>query len=155
MIRLVSTLTLCLATGIGVTGCRSTGEPNMVRASEESIVIGLPLEQAWEQVRDTLIEKKYDVYTRDKRGLLIGYTKMKRRKLLVPHRTKFTIVLEKITNESTRISIESVHQRYRVTFLTYPGWRDMETDSEALEDKELGHDLLMAIQDSAISSTES
>jgi hypothetical protein len=155
MIRRVSTLILCLALGISVAGCRSAGDPQLVRAHDESVVIGFPLEQAWEHVRDTLIEKEYDVYTRDKRGLLIGYTKMKRRGLLIPHRTKFTIVLEKITNESTEITVESVHQRYQVTFLTYPGWRDMEIDSEALEDKELGHDLLMAIQDFSVPSTDS
>ncbi len=146
MTNRVSTLILCLAMGIGAAGCRSTGEPNMVRASEESIVVGLPLDKAWANVRDTLASKDYDIYTRDKRGLIIGYTHMKRRGLLVPHRTKFTIVLEDVTHESTRITVESVHQRYRVTFLTYPGWRDMETESEAIEDKELGHDLLMAIE---------
>ncbi|PCJ52989.1 MAG: hypothetical protein COA73_15710 [Candidatus Hydrogenedentota bacterium] len=142
MVNRLLVLFVCMALGTGVVGCRSNGEVALVQANEEAVVVSLPMDQAWETVRDALLEKEYNVYTRDKRGLIIGYTPMKRKGLLVPHRTKFTIVLEDVTNETTQISIETIHQQYRVTFLTYPRWHDMET----FDDKELGHDLLMSVE---------
>ena len=71
-----------------------------------------------------LLEQEYEVYSRDTRGLFVAYTKVKRHLLLFPHRMQVTVTLERVSTDSTRVSVETIHQKYRVTLLTYPDWRD-------------------------------
>jgi hypothetical protein len=85
-------------------------------------VVPLAFEDAWLTTRDALIEQNYKIYTRDKRGMFIAYSKERRTLLFVPHRIQFTIVIEEVTGETSRVSIESVQQRYKISFLSYPGW---------------------------------
>ena len=37
---------------------------------------------------------------------------------------KLTITLEATSPDETRVSVETIHQQYRVSLLTYPDWRD-------------------------------
>jgi hypothetical protein len=85
-------------------------------------VIPVSFEEAWTMTRDALLEQEYRIYTRDKRGMFIAYTKERRNLLIFPHRIQFTIIIEEVTGETSRVAIESVEQRYKISFLSYPGW---------------------------------
>ncbi len=56
--------------------------------------------------------------------MFVVYTPTKRVMLISPRRTKLTIALEPVTPQTTRVSVETIKQHYRVTLLTYPDWRD-------------------------------
>jgi len=106
-------------------GCKSTPKPVPIPvniASNIEATVAVSSVEAWAMTRDALVEQGYEIYTRDKSGLFIAYTKEKRNLLLVPHRTQFTIVIEEVTGETSRVAIESVRQRYKISFLSYPGW---------------------------------
>ncbi|HOS03927.1 MAG TPA: hypothetical protein PKZ01_12660, partial [Candidatus Hydrogenedentes bacterium] len=75
-----------------------------------------------------------DIYTRDKRGTFVAFSGAKRH-LFVPHRTKYSITLQPISADATRLSIETVRQVYGVTLLTYPDWHDRKaTDNKIAMD---------------------
>ena len=57
---------------------------------------------------------------------------MTRRTLFVPHRVKYTIVLEEESPETTKVMIESMKQVYGVTLLTYPDWHDRKTEDNSV-----------------------
>jgi hypothetical protein len=52
---------------------------------------------------------------------------MKRHLLVAPRRTQYTITIESLSDQSTRVTVESVRQVYGVTMFTYPGWHDRKT----------------------------
>ena len=126
MFRSVVSLCLFMACGLVAAGCASMrgDEGPVPRATVESLTVGAGFEEVWEETRRALLEQKYEVYTRDTRGLFVAYTKVKRRLLLFPHRLQVTVTLESVSRDSTRVSVETIHQKYRVTLLTYPDWRD-------------------------------
>ncbi len=88
--------------------------------------------------------KSGTIYTRDKRGVFVAFSRMKRDLFLVPHRTKYTIALETISDSSTKVTIEAVNQVYGVTLLTYPDWHDRKNT-----DHSVAQNLLNAIQKQA------
>lgn len=112
-----------------VGGCASTPtapEPPPVVSS----VVETDFATAWTTTRDVLLAQGLEVYTRDKRGLFVAYTHQKRHLLLFPHREEFTVALEPLPPDRVEISVETIHQRYRVTLLTYPDWRDAPKGAE-------------------------
>lgn len=107
-----------------VSGC-TTGKPQQPdEVYVESMTVPLDFASAWQLTRDVLLEEEVEIYTRDKRGLFVVFTETERRNLITPWRTKLTITLREATPDTTEIAIESVAQRYSVSALTYPGWRD-------------------------------
>ena len=96
----------------------------------DSVIVDAPLAQTWQTAKAVLREMNLDLYTRDKRGLLVAYSQMKRRRL-VPQRTEFTISMVKHGEAATAITVETVKQVYGVTLLTYPGWHDRKTTDNA------------------------
>ena len=108
---------------LALSGCKSTPEKVLVNnASNLETILPVPFEEAWIMTRDAVIGQKYKIYTRDKRGMIIAHSKERRNMLFVPHRIQFTIVIEEVTGETSRVAIESVQQRYKISFLSYPGW---------------------------------
>lgn len=126
MLNYVLAPCLVLVCGLFAAGCKSTPGTQSVPVPPrvDSITLQAPFDGAWQQTRDALLGQKYEIYTRDKRGLFVAYTKVRRRLLFFPYRTKLTITLEAVSVDETRVSVETIHQKYRVTPLTYPDWRD-------------------------------
>ena len=83
-----------------------------------------PFEEAWQSAKAVLRERGYDIYTRDKRGVFVAYSRMRRSRLLIPKRIKFTIALAPVSDSATEVTVESIRQVFGVTLLTYPGWHD-------------------------------
>ena len=110
----------------------------------DSMTVPLDFEEAWKMTRDVLLEQEgIEIYTRDKRGMFVIYTDMHREKIIYPKRSMLTITLKKTDTEaSTEIAVETVAQRYGVTPLTYPGWRDTKESSE----EEVGREILESIK---------
>ena len=126
MFRCAASLCLFVVCGLVVVGCKSTrgDEGPAPAATVESLTVEAGFEEVWEKTRRALLEQKYEIYTRDTRGLFVAYTKVKQRLLLFPHRMQVTVTLESVSTNSTRVSVETIHQKYRVTLLTYQDWRD-------------------------------
>lgn len=111
-------------------GCKSAPEIVAAPPAVSSTVIAGSFEDVWQITRQTLLDQKYEIYTRDTRGLFVAYTKVKRHLLFFPRRTQFTITLESVSPDATRVGVETIQQRYRVTLLTYPDWRDHREPAE-------------------------
>ncbi len=105
-------------------GCARTARNTEGFAINDSATVNAPFMDTWQTAKEVLREKGYDIYTRDKRGVFVAFTRMKRSVLLVPKRTKYTIVLQAASDSSTEVTIESIKQVFGVTLLTYPGWHD-------------------------------
>lgn len=119
-------LLLCFA----VTGCaRAARDASAFTITDEG-TIDAPFEETWQAAKAALREMEMDIYTRDKRGVFIAYSQASR-KLTVPHRTQYTIVLEEASATTTTIRIDTVEQVYGVTLLTYPNWHDRPADDHA------------------------
>lgn len=108
---------------LGASGCASSAPKQQDEIFVDTMTVPMDFESTWQLTRDTLLDKDIEIYTRDKRGLFVAYGNT-RRSLLIPWRTKFTITIQEESAESTKIAIEAVEQRYTVTLLTYPDWRD-------------------------------
>ena len=151
---LKNALSLCLVLGCGLftAGCKSTpgGQEPLPRARVDSVTLEVPFNEAWQRTRQALVDQKYEIYTRDKRGLYVAYTKVKRRLLFFPHRMQLTITLEATSAEETQLTVETIHQKYRVTLLTYPDWRD---DPE-VEKGDVAAALLEAIRSTEVTDVE-
>jgi len=96
----------------------------------------------WKSTRDILLDEKLTLYTRDLRGLFVAYTPEKTAFRLFPTRTKVTIVLEPVDEDTTAVAVETIYQRFRVTLLTEPDWHDRPRES----DIEYGQSLLDRIE---------
>ncbi|HRI87174.1 MAG TPA: hypothetical protein PLJ47_12010 [Candidatus Hydrogenedentes bacterium] len=106
-------------------GCARAAKDTTGFTMEDSITVGKPLEETWQDTKAVLREMEMDIYTRDKRGEFVAFTPMKRQLYVgTPNRTKLTIVLSEATANSTTVSIQTVAQVYGVTLLTYPDWHD-------------------------------
>lgn len=128
---------LLVLAGATIQGCAHAPRDTTGFAQEHSTTVDASFEVAWQAVKDTLREKELDIYTRDKRGIFVAHTPMKRR-YLQPNRYQYTFELEAISENETRIGLDTRKQRYGVTLLTYPGWHDRKTpndpESQALLD---------------------
>lgn len=127
---------------LGVSGCATGAQTPPEQPFVDTMTVPLDFDAAWLLTRDVLLDQDVEIYTRDKRGLFVAYTKTKRKSLIVPWRTKLTISLHEETAESTKIAIETVRQRYTVTPLTYPTWRD----KDFVEGESAGTEVLEAIK---------
>lgn len=136
-------LSVCLLAA-ALAGCRSTPEPEPPPVV--SAVVEEDFETVWQTTRDVLLREKLQIYTRDKRGLFVAYTDQHRRLLLFPHRTKLTIALEPLSPDSTQVFVETIHQRYRVTLLTYPDWRDAPKGAEEQSAQQLLDQIVAAVE---------
>lgn len=115
-------VTLVLAAGL-LGGCARAKRDTAGFALNNSATISAGFEDTWQATKHVLREGGYDLYTRDKRGTFIAYTKEKRR-LLQPQRIKYTINLTAVAEKETQVEIEAVKQIYGVTLLTNPDWHD-------------------------------
>ena len=111
-------------------GCARAARDTTGFVLENTVTVQAPFEETWQSVKSVLREQGFDLYTRDKRGTFVAFTKMKRR-YLQPKRVKYTVELDAVSSEETRIYIETVNQIYGVTLLTYPGWHDRKTSDNA------------------------
>lgn len=127
---------MLLVVSAGGSGCATKSDTKAEGAFVDTMVAPVSFERAWAMTRDVLLEKDLEIYTRDKRGLFVVYTGMYRRNIVVPHRTRLTITLTSASETSTRIAVETVHQKYGVSLLTHPEWRDqsdVSSDSTGVE----------------------
>ena len=122
-------------------GCQTTPKEAPPPPPNVSAVVEEDFETVWTKTRDELLQQELYVYTRDTRGLFVVFTDMRRVFLISPRRTKMTFSHEPVNAQSTRITVETIKQHYRVTLLTYPDWRDVLEGT----DPEQGQQLLDAI----------
>jgi hypothetical protein len=122
---------LAVACVLAVGGCARTAKDTQGFATKDAATVNSPLKETWQITKAVLREKGYDIYTRDKRGVFVAFTEMRRNIFLMPHRTKYTVALEAAGENSTQITVESVRQVYGVTLLTYPGWHDRKTEDHS------------------------
>jgi len=123
---------ILLVAAVGtVAGCVSTKRNTEGFAITDSVAVNAPVEETWQFVKEALREGKYDIYTRDKRGIFVAYTPMKRHLAVVPKRTKFTIAIEPVSDTASKVTVESIRQVFGVTPLTYPGWHERKTTDHA------------------------
>jgi hypothetical protein len=132
--RLVN-LFICIALAMlaaATAGCARAKRDTTGFALKDKVVLEAPFEETWQAVKHVLRARGVEIYTRDKRGLFVAYSNMNRR-LLVPHRTKYTIELMDISENETAIHIETLREVYGVTLLTHPDWhaRQAKDNSEA------------------------
>ena len=123
-ILLGSVVCLAITAGCQSTPATATPPPTV------SAIIEKDFESVWAETRDVLLDQGLEIYTRDKRGLFVAFTPTKRVMIVSPRRTKLTISLEPLTPQTTRVSVETIKQHYRVTLLTYPDWRDVQKGTD-------------------------
>ena len=124
-----------LAAMVSGMGCARAARDTTGFAMQDSAIVEAPFEEAWQTTKAVLREMELDVHTRDKRGRFVAYSGMTRRRLFVPNRVQYTVVLEPASPDTTKVVIETMKQVYGVTLLTYPDWHDRKTqdNSTALE----------------------
>lgn len=118
------TLFVAVCAVIVLTGCARAAKDQTGFAIQDQTTVAAPLDQTWQAAKAVLREMELDIFTRDKRGVFVAYTPMKRTFFITPHRTEFTITMTEETSASTHIAIETVNQVYGTTLLTYPNWHD-------------------------------
>jgi len=109
-------------------GCAHAPKDTTGFAVTQEIVVAAPFGDTWQAVKDILREKELDIYTRDKRGHFVAFTPEKRR-YLQPNRFQYTFDIEALSENETRVALDTRKQRYGVTLLTYPGWHDRKTEA--------------------------
>ena len=111
-------------------GCARSARNTEGFAVVDTVTVDAPFMETWQAVKSALRDEGFDIYTRDKRGLFVAYSEKKRRRL-VPRRVQYTITLEPVDTDCTRVFVETLDQVYGVTLLTYPGWHDRKTTDSA------------------------
>ena len=139
-LRMLAFGLLSIVVGITATGCVHAARDTTGFEQLHSIAVTANFDDTWQAVKSTLRDKELDIYTRDKRGTFVAYTPMKRR-YLQPNRYQYTFSIEAVSENETKIALDTRKQSYGVTLLTYPGWHDRKT-TDAPESQ----DLLDAIQ---------
>jgi len=125
-------LTLCLL-GVGALGCARAARDTTGFGIVDKAVVNAPFEETWQATKAALKEKKLNLYTRDKRGVFVAFSEMKRQlRLFTPHRTKLTVNLRPLSSTSTEVQIETMNQVYGSTLLTYPDWHDRKAKDNSL-----------------------
>jgi len=115
---------LLLLSVLPLAGCARTARDTQGFAVSDTAVVDAPFQEAWQTAKTVLRERDYDIYTRDKRGVYVAFSKMKRSRLLIPKRVKYTVALVPVSDSTTEVTVESIRQVFGVTLLTYPGWHD-------------------------------
>ena len=127
---------------VALVGCARAARDTSGFAMADSATVDASFMDTWQTTKAVLREMDLNLYTRDKRGVFVAYSGMKRRHHIgTPHRTQLTITLEEVSGEATKITIETIRQVYGVTLLTYPDWHDRQTT-----DNETALAILEAIQ---------
>ena len=118
-----------------VGGCARTARSTAGYATENSVTLAVPFDDAWQLAKSVLREQGLELYTRDKRGHFVAYSHQKRDLgLFTPRRVQYTVDLAKTNEQETFVRVEAVRQVYGVTLLTYPGWHDRKTtDTKGVE----------------------
>ena len=125
--RTLLCLGLLLVVAVVLGGCARTARDTTGFAITDSVTVDLPKTEAWQVTKAVLREKGFDLYTRDRRGVFVAFSKMRRRFFVAPYRTKYTVALESTSADATSITVETVKQVYGVTLLTYPAWHERKT----------------------------
>lgn len=118
---------LLLVAVLAMGGCARTARDTRDFAVAESKTVNAPFAQTWQIAKSVLRENDFDIYTRDKRGVFVAFSGARRNLVLVPHRTKYLVSVESLSDNATQVTVEAVRQVYGVTLLTYPGWHDRKT----------------------------
>ncbi len=108
-------------------GCATIAPESPDLAQIDEMVVQAPFDDTWQITKSVLREQEYILYTRDKRGSFVAWSDPKRHRLR-SQRLHFTITLDRLSASSTRVTVETLHQEYGVTLLTYPGWHNLKTD---------------------------
>lgn len=119
-----------LLTVTALAGCARAARDTQGFAVVSTAQVDAPFDATWQATKAVLRERELDIYTRDKRGVFVAFTPMKRNLFLVPKRTQYTISLEAQGEHTTSISVRTISQVYGVTVLTYPGWHDRKTTDD-------------------------
>jgi hypothetical protein len=139
-------LSLLAVLMVAAGGCARAARDTTGFTITDETTISMPVKDAWQTAKAVLREQNLDLYTRDKRGVFVAYSRMHRKLLLVPHRTKYTVVLDPISETATKVTVETVKQVYGSTLLTYPGWFDRKAT-----DHSKAQEILKAIEAKAAS----
>jgi hypothetical protein len=121
-----------LVMAASIAGCARAARDTTGFAINDSAIIEAPFTETWQATKAVLREMDLEIYTRDKRGRFVAFSGMSRRRLFVPNRVKYTIILEEESPETTKVMIESMKQVYGVTLLTYPDWHDRKTQDNTI-----------------------
>ena len=125
MFRVAWVACILLGCAVLVSGCKSTPDSAALRSAQmDSLVLPGNFDDVWQATRLGLSRQGYEIYTRDKRGLFVAHTKVRRHLFVFPNRTQLTVTLKEVSVDATRVTVETLKQGYRVTLLTYPDWRD-------------------------------
>lgn len=111
-------------------GCARAARDTQGFALEHSATVKASFTDTWQAAKAVLREQDTELYTRDKRGVFVAYTAKKGHRLPVLHRTQYTVYLEEVSADTTRVTIETLRQVYGVTLLTYPGWHARKTTDD-------------------------
>lgn len=114
---------ILLAGVVAAAGCASAPPPPPPEVPVASAVLPYEFTSVWQAAKTTLKDQDYDIYTRDKRGMFVAHTK-KKGTFSIPNRARITVVLERVTTNSTRVTVEAVRERYRMPLLRHPGWKE-------------------------------
>lgn len=115
-----------LVAAAALAGCVRAARDTQGFAVLDTGTANASFDATWQAAKGVLRERGLELYTRDKRGVFVAYTKSKHQSL-AHKRMEYTVTLEAVSDTETKVSIESVRQAYGVTLLTYPGWRDRKT----------------------------
>ena len=135
----------CVAAALILSACGCAGLRGRVPANEYSISdvsaeVGGEFRQVRDVVRDVLRENSVEIYTRDKRGLFVVYANV-RRAFLTPRRLRLVVTLERVSESSTRVTVQTFPEAYTVQLLTYPAWRPA-----AFGDNSLAKEIVSSIE---------
>jgi len=125
-------LLISLVVTLALAGCAKAAKNTEGFAITNTATINKPMPEAWQLAKEVLREQEFDIYTRDLRGVFVAYSKMKRTLFLMPHRVKYTIALESVSDNATKVTVETIKQVYGVTLLTYPGWHDRKATDDSV-----------------------
>lgn len=131
-----------LLMGVAMGGCARAARDTTGFAVVETATVNADMPATWQAAKAALRELDLDIYTRDKRGTFVAYDESKFRFwVLTPKRTQYTITLDRVASETTKVTVETIRQVYGSTLLTYPDWHDRKA-----EDSGQAKEILAALQ---------
>jgi len=121
-------LVLLIPLALPLAGCARSARDTAGFAVSQTAAVGTPFDQAWQTVKAVLREhekpNRFEVYTRDKRGVFVAFENTGRQAFVSPSRVQYTVSVEPAGEGASQITVETIRQVYGVTLLTYPGWHD-------------------------------
>ncbi|MCX5768805.1 MAG: hypothetical protein NTZ09_00820 [Candidatus Hydrogenedentes bacterium] len=121
-------LVLLIPLALALAGCARSASDTAGFAVSQSAAVGAPFDQAWQTVKAVLREyekpNRFEIYTRDRRGVFVAFENTGRQAFLVPSRVQYTVSVEPAGENASQVTVETIRQVYGVTLLTYPGWHD-------------------------------